>query len=334
MIRINKNLLKFTTLGLFLAIGMLIMLSRLLPLFFQQSVYVCQQFINSFSIKVPHQTGLIILGILLVILLLAIKKFLIIFFEIRRLRAQLILYKKVDKTLGNVLKKHHLQKSVFLVQSEKTFAFCYGIRFPKIYISTSLMQMMSNKELEAILLHEKYHLKNRDSLIMFLASFIQLFFPFFPLVTDLLAQYKINREIEADKEAIESLGDRKAIISVLKKFLALPSSTFATASAIADYETLEPRIKALVNQEKSPVKVKISHVFISFFSLAILATVIITPVHATEMHMPQQDTTMLCLQGDACAKWCKEHNSVTPYSSNVSKPYSPVNSSQPYNPEK
>ena len=328
MIRINKNLLKFTTLGLFLGIGVLVMLSRLLPLIFQQSVYVCQQFINSFSIKLPHQTGLIVLGVLFIILFFAVKKFLFTLLQIRRLRSQLILYSKSNKELRSILKKLHLQRKVYVVQSEKPFAFCYGIRSPKIYLSTSLMTMMSEKEIEAILLHERYHLKNRDSLIMLLASFIELLFPFFPLVKDLLAQYKINREIVADREAVQSLGDHKAVISVLRKFLALPSSTFATASAIADYETLEPRIKALVKQEKSPLKVKISHVFVSFFSLAILATMVITPVHATEMHMPQQDTTMLCLQGDACAKWCKEHNSVTPYSSNVSKPYSPVNSSQ------
>ncbi len=121
---------------------------------------------------------------------------------------------------------------------------------------------------------------------------------------------------------------------MLKKFLTLPSPAFATASAIADYETLGPRIKALVKKEKSRNKIKISNAIISFLSLTILGAFVIAPVHAVEMHMPQQDATMLCLQGDACAKWCKEHNSVTPYSSNATQSYSPVNASHLYNPVK
>lgn len=330
MIRINKNLLKFLTLGLFLCIGVVVILSKLLPLFLQRSIYFCQQFIDTFSIKIPRQIGLAVLGILFVILILAIKKFIFTYFEVRDLRSELILYSKTDKTLGSILKKLHLQKKVYLVQSARPFAFCYGIRQPKIYVSTSLLSMMSKKELEAILLHERYHLKNRDGLIMLLASFMQLLFPFFPLVTDLITQYKINREIDADKEAVQNLGSSEPIISVLKKFLSLPSPAFVTASAIADCETLGPRIKALVKQEKSHSKIKISNALISFLSLTVLSVFVIAPVHAVEMHMPQQDATMLCLQGDACAAWCRAHNTVTPSSSNVTQPYSPVNASQQY----
>src|SRR5258708_20227093 len=127
MIKINKNLLKFTTLGLFLGIGVLVILSKLLPLFFQQSVYFCQQFINSFSIKIPSQVGMAVLGALLVIMLLTIKKFLFVFFEVRHLRSQLILHSKTDKTIGNIIKKLHLQKSWFFVQIEKPFPFSYLI---------------------------------------------------------------------------------------------------------------------------------------------------------------------------------------------------------------
>lgn len=334
MIRINRNLLNFTILGLFLGVGVLVILSKLIPLSLQKSVYFCQQFVNTFSIKIPNQIGLGLLGIMFVIVLLAVKKFIFTYVEVRRLRSQLILHSKTNKTLGKMLKKLHLQRNVYVVQSENLFAFCYGIRFPKIYVSTSLMEMMSKKELEAILLHERYHLKNRDSLIMLIASLTQLLFPFFPLVTDFMGQYKINREIEADKEAVQKLGDSAPLILVLKKFLELPSPAVATSSAIADYETLGPRIRALVKREKNPLNIKVSHAFISFFSIAIFGTMIITPVYAIEMHMPQQDATMLCLQGDACAKWCKEYNTVVPYSNRSLQSYSPADTSQLYNPAK
>lgn len=47
---------------------------------------------------------------------------------------------------------------------------------------------------------------------------------------------------------------------------------------------------------------------------------LIAPVHAIEMYMPQQDAMMLCLQEDACVRWCKEHNTVVPYSVNLTHP--------------
>ena len=176
--------------------------------------------------------------------------------------------------------------------------------------------MMNKQELKAVLLHERYHLKNKDSVIMLLASLLKLLFPFFPVVSDLLTQYKINREIEADKETIRVLGNSLPIISVLKKLLAFPSPTFANATAIADYVTLEPRIKALLKQNNNSRKVKVSNMIISFLSIVLLGAFVITPVHAVAMHMPKQDAMMLCLQDDACATWCKEHNTVVPYSGN------------------
>ena len=139
-----------------------------------------------------------------------------------------------------------------------------------------------------------------------------------------MAHYKINREIEADKEAVDGLGDSKVIISVLKKFLSAPFPAFATSSAIADYETLEPRIKALIKQEKNILKFSPIKAVISIFFIIVLGTIIIMPVQAFEMHMPQQDTTMLCLNDDSCVKWCEQNKTVNPATTNVSHPYSLV----------
>lgn len=250
MIRINKNLLSFAIVTLFLGLAVVMVSSKFLPLFFQHSVYFCQQFIDTFSIQIPHQLGYIVFGALTVMVLMTIYKFVFIFFEVEHLRANLRSYKKPTSRLHSLLRKIHLEGKVSVIQSEKPFAFCVGILHQKIYISTTLLFIMSKKELEAILLHEKYHLKNKDSLIMLFASIVQSLFPFFPLTTDLLTQYKINREIEADWEAVQELGDTYPLVSVLKKFLSFPAFSLTTASSIANYETLEPRINALVKREK------------------------------------------------------------------------------------
>lgn len=318
MIRINKNLAKFVSLAILLSSSVLIILYKILPLF-QHSVYYCQQFIHSFSIKIPYQLGIIVPGIIFIVILMAIYKLLYVYFEIHHLRSKLVLHSRSSHGLEGLLKKLQLQDKVYVIESDKAFAFCFGIRYPKIYISMPFITMMNKKELEAVLLHERYHLNNRDSLTMLLASTMQLLFPFFPVVSDLLVQYKVSREIEADQEAIKGLGESLPVISVLKKLLSVPTPAFATASAIADNETLEPRIKALIKQEEYAFrKFKVSNLIVSLSFLTLFSALIIAPTKVVAMQTANQDTTMICLQGDACATWCKENNTVVPRSSSAS----------------
>lgn len=318
MIRINKNLAKFVILAMLLSSSMIIILYKFSPLF-KHSVYYCQQFIHSFSIKIPSQLGFIIPGVITVVLLMAIYKLLYMYFEIRRLRSKLVFHLRPSHGLDGLLKKLELQDKVYVVNSDKAFAFCFGIRRPKIYISIPFIEIMNEKELEAVLLHERYHLNNRDSLTMLLASTIQLLFPFFPVVSDLLVQYKVSREIEADKEAIKGLGESLPVISVLKKLLAVTAPAFATASAIADYDTLEPRIKALTKQDKySFRKFKTSNIIVSLLFLTLFFALVLAPTKVIAIQAANQDTTMICLQGDSCAAWCRKNNTVVPKSPRVS----------------
>lgn len=315
MLEANKNLLKFVGITLFLVTGMLLVLSKFLPLFFLHSVYICQQFINSISFKIPNFIGYLLLGLIIFVVIGGLYKALSVLFQIRQLKKNLIKYKQANRSLYSLLKKLSLEKIVMVIDSEKPFAFCIGIHQQRIYISTALTKIMNTNELEAILLHEKYHLLKKDSLILFIASVLKTVFPFFPIISDLLAHYKINREIEADNYAVRKLENSATVISVLRKFLSFPSPVIANATAIADYSTLEPRINALTRKNCSVRQFRKVNVIISILSFTLLAFLIITPVHAVAMQMPN-DTTMLCLQDDACAKWCKEHNTVIPYSKN------------------
>ena len=317
MSEINKNLLKFTGIALFLVGGLLLVLSKFLPLFFLHSVYLCQQFVNSISFRIPSFLGYFLLGLVIFVILGGLYKAFSVFFKIRQLKKSLIIYKQSNHSLHKLLRRIGLEKIVMIIDSEKPFAFCIGIHEQRIYISTALTEIMNINELEAILLHEKYHLLKKDSLVLFIASILRTLFPFFPIVSDLLAHYKITREIEADNYAVSKLGNSLTVISVLRKFLSFPSPSFTNSTAIADYPTLEPRIIALMQRDRKIQQFKIVNVIISIVSFTLLAFLIITPVHAVTMQMPN-DTTMLCLQDDACAKWCKEHNTVIPYSKNSS----------------
>lgn len=62
-----------------------------------------------------------------------------------------------------------LANRVDVVRSEQPYAYCYGLLRPRICLSTGLVHLLDDEELEAVLLHERYHLQNYDPLKIVLA---------------------------------------------------------------------------------------------------------------------------------------------------------------------
>lgn len=173
---------------------------------------------------------------------------------------------------------------------------------------------MSLKELEAILIHEKYHLEHRDGLIMLFATTTKSLFPFFPLFKDLVKNYQIEREVQADHAAIQKVGRPQSLISVLQKLLMYePIKDLAFMPAMADPDTLEFRIKALVGTTLPAKGYSKFNILLSILSMAILTTLLIVPVQAVEIHDQGVDVMMVCLENNQCASWCKENSTIVPF---------------------
>lgn len=320
----NKNFLKFTSITLFLTVSMFVIIYKLIPVLFLHTVYYCQQLINSFSIQIPQQINLILISFIMITIFVFVTRLFVVFAKIQKMKKNLARNQKMTESMLGLTKKVGLKNKVSFVKDSKPFAFCLGIRNPHIYISTKTVSMMTRRQLEAILLHEKYHLEHADSLTLFIGSLPQLLFPFFPLLPRLLEHYKIEREIKADRKAVRELGTKKPIIAVLKKLLETPSATPAFISSIAETDTLELRIKSLLNKETDCPKIRRLDFLISAFSLGFIVLAIAAPpVHALEMHINNQDTTMVCLGGEECARWCRDHNTVNP-PPNMSHLYTPA----------
>lgn len=232
--------------------------------------------------------------------------------------------KTLARTLPqSLLKEYHLQNKVFLFKDKNPKAVCIGLRSPKIYFSTKMISLMTIDELRVIIIHEKHHLEQHDSLIMVFVTILQTLFPFFPLISDLIKKYKVDREINADKKAIEYIGS-SSVISVLKKLLSFPTHVTNFTSAIGDYDTLEQRIRVLTNQ-KTKNQITIKRTALSVITLGILLTILVVPVHAIELQNMNKNAMMVCLEDKACANWCKDHKAVTSSSSkNTSHIYSPA----------
>ncbi|OGE17966.1 hypothetical protein A2769_02015 [Candidatus Daviesbacteria bacterium RIFCSPHIGHO2_01_FULL_37_27] len=305
MIRINKNLIAFAGLISLLGVSTLIVLQKLIP-FAKHTSYYCQSLVNSFSMPISHYVGAIPFVLLFIFSAVAAIKLFIILIKAQFLKRNLIKKSRTDPSFSALLEKLQLTNKTYLVESNKQFAFCLGIRTPKIYISTALTSLLSIQEVEVVLRHERYHLENRDSLTMIIASIGESLLPFFPLLSDFLHNYRIEREIKADQEAILGLGDEKPLIAVLKKMLRTPSVAMVSVAAIADQDTLEPRILKLIKKETHFKKFKVKHVVVSVFSAFVMGAIVLSPVQAFEVHHQGQDVMMICPHGSLCMNACKQ----------------------------
>src|SRR3989344_9440419 len=266
MIRINKNIALFS--GLFLLLGTLLLftLQKFSPLIGHVTYYCQSLLVDATMIPVPYYLSIIPVAFLFFILTSSFIKFFILNIQVQFLKFKLRGNAILDQNVNKLTKRLGLQNKAILVRSEKQFAFCLGVRTPKIYFSTGLVAQLSIKELEAVLRHEQYHLENHDTFTMVVASVAHSLFLFFPLVGDLINKYRIEREISADSFAVSRVGSVYPLASALRKFLAFPTIENLALSAIADKDTLEPRIYSLINKSYNRRHFRLKHLLITTFS--------------------------------------------------------------------
>lgn len=277
-------------------------------------------------VPIPYYVNLAPLFLLCFIVLASFTKFFFLIFKAQTLKQSLVHDIVVNPTmLEKLINNWGISKQTYVIKSRKKFAFCLGIRKPKIYISTSLISQLSSSEVEAVLLHEKYHIRKHDTFTMIIATFADSIFPFFPLLGDLTQSYRIHREIEADKFAVNQVGDKGPLISALKKLLLHPSAKIVTVLAIAEQNTLEPRIYSLLNKQYPNKLFRFGNLIITIVSSLLVTAILVFPVHATEIHSDMHDVVMVCTDG-VCANSCASEKS-------LNRLYSPMpNASTPFTP--
>ncbi len=109
---------------------------------------------------------------------------------------------------------------VKLIESEQPFAFCYGLLFGRICVSTALLAVVGQGvELEAVLLHERYHLRHHDPLKMAFAAAISRVCFLLPLANDLYRHYLAARELAADQATLATQGASQPLTAALYRLV-------------------------------------------------------------------------------------------------------------------
>lgn len=210
------------------------------------------------------------------------------------------------KIVLKLIEKYGLSGKVIVIQSEKPLAFCLDFFQPKIYLSTGLIKLMNRYELEAIILHEKYHLLKKDNILLVTVSFIKQFFLLFPVFTDFFDSLIKTREVQADRYGSILLGKKRPFISAFKKLLNFNidnSYLLRYTSAFTNYQHFENRIHALFGKKSPPFSFKQRNILISMFSLIMLTSFFISPLQKTQANN-QNQKPFICLKNDNCSKHC------------------------------
>lgn len=100
-------------------------------------------------------------------------------------------------------------------------AFTVGFLQPRIVVTAGLLNVLDEKELEAVLYHEMFHRKSRDPLKMWLAQTLARSFRYVPVIGEMARHYRLLRELMADEFVIRQMHSSRplglALLKMVKK---------------------------------------------------------------------------------------------------------------------
>jgi beta-lactamase regulating signal transducer with metallopeptidase domain len=169
--------------------------------------------------------------------------------------------------LREIINKHNLSSdSVLIVKNTKLTAYTIGLFKPKIIVSKALAMKLSQDQLEAVVLHELYHLRSRHLFWLLLSKLVSSLFFFIPLVEYLAQQLKTEFELAADAFVVEKQKTRDHLCGSLALNIQYAGGViphFATSP-------IEKRVESLVGDRLSFELIGIKPLVVSTFSLALM----------------------------------------------------------------
>lgn len=134
--------------------------------------------------------------------------------------------------------------AVELREHAGAYALCIGSLRPVVVASTTLLEMLSFKELVAVLAHEQCHRRRRAPLRTLVVTSLARALFFLPILSDLADAHRVDEEIVADHEAVLVAGHH-ALVRALAKLSDLALLVLSPAAAITGTDSLGARLAAL-----------------------------------------------------------------------------------------
>lgn len=114
-----------------------------------------------------------------------------------------------------------------VIEENAPLAFCAGYVRPRIYLSEGAFEQLTKTELEAVVAHERHHLRRRDPLRLLIAASLADSLFFLPILRRMSERYRALGELAADEAAVKTVHQRAPLASALLKFSEAESSPAA-----------------------------------------------------------------------------------------------------------
>ena len=183
----------------------------------------------------------------------------------------------VDRAERNAVQFRDVSRFPFLenvtvFEDRLPLAFTAGFLKPRVFLSTKLVDILDEKELRAVILHESHHQRSKDPLKGLVVSFISDFLFFLPVSRFLKKTYHLTSEMTADAYSVSSQASPLDLVSSLLKVKRLngPAASWF-------FDSTTERAKHLLGQP-SRIPLPLKKTFLTIVLLAMTAMIAMVPV--------------------------------------------------------
>lgn len=148
-----------------------------------------------------------------------------------------------------------LSDQITVLATEVPLAFCFGLLKPRICLSTGLINVLTDKELTAVLLHEDYHRHHYDPLRNLVTEILGCLLFFLPIAAELRDLFSAWTELAADRYAARVTG-RRPLAGALHKMLTHPLAvSFSSVSGLSHLSATKARIAELLGDRPPSLRI-------------------------------------------------------------------------------
>lgn len=238
----------------------------------------CTQTIGTFLSSPYHWTGIAVLSLVLILSSYFVAK---VLFSALKTHRHLKVFtavklRRVPQHVQLLTRKHVIAAhTLVMVKNTQPVAFAMGLFHPKIVITSGLVKLLTATELEAVLLHELYHLRHRHSLLLLGAEITASTLSFLPSLFDLLKSMKSHLEYAADSYAVQQQHTEKYLLAAIQKVMAYEQPyRFEPAFGVT---IVEQRIHKLTHHTLIEPSVSNSRALITAGSIFIFGLLLMLP---------------------------------------------------------
>lgn len=156
----------------------------------------------------------------------------------------------VPAAVEHAAERARLHGRIDVLDDPQLFSFTYGLFSPRVVVSRGLVDAVAADELEAVFHHERYHVRNWDTLKVVVARAASSAFFFLPALRPLQQRYLAGRELAADRHAVREVGERPLTGALFKALGGSTWTELGAAAALGGSEFLDYRVDQLEQGEE------------------------------------------------------------------------------------